>query len=373
MRHPSPIQIIRRIVRSLLVLACLLPCASIASAQFLGYTSPQTWSGTVLNGVTVGGTTPTGAGATNCPVAAGNFCQIQNLGQNVHFLTYTTSGTSLVVDIRLEGSIDGTTWFPISADATNPNGGALCAVSFYPVLRVNLVKLSGSAAMVTANYAGTSSTSGCPLGTYNPAQQVTNVFFTGAAASSNQIATINTPFGNVYGSLVMNWLSLNSGSGNISVSAINPYGVTQLVASSTIATGTAGLTIPLPPFPTSQIVIQYLASSTTGTINAAVVFQAPPEDEGNLAFNITTATNATVKGAQAGVLFQINVNQVGSSTATAAIYDGNISGGVCTGTLKGTVNVGTVIGSIWENLQFNTGLCITTTGSTPADLTVIYR
>ena len=66
-----------------------------------------------MNAVNSPAVTPTGAAATTChpPVAAGLTCEIQSLGQNVHYLTYTTTvsggGSVNYLDIRLEGSFDG--------------------------------------------------------------------------------------------------------------------------------------------------------------------------------------------------------------------------------------------------------------------------
>ena len=100
-----------------LTLAAMLPRIAAAQQQ----TTPYGQQAIVMNAVNSPAVTPTGAAATTChpPVAAGLTCEIQSLGQNVHYLTYTTTvsggGSVNYLDIRLEGSFDGANFFPISS------------------------------------------------------------------------------------------------------------------------------------------------------------------------------------------------------------------------------------------------------------------
>lgn len=356
-----------------LALVAVFPCIATAQQQV----TPYGQSAIVMNAVTAPIVTPTGAAAITChpPVGAGLVCEIQSLGQNVHYLTYTTASVG-GLDLRLEGGFDGTNFFAISADATTPTGGALCAVGYYPYIRANLVTLNGGT--VTAAYAGTSATSGCPLGTYNPAQNQTRLAFSGTAPATVSNVSVTTPYANAYGEFVFTNSAVPSNS-TVSVEALDPLGNATIIYEGALATGGGTLMIPLPPIPASTVEVSYTRGTTGSStgIFSYLIFSPPPEDSGSLGNHITTATSTLVKGEVGGVisgtLFSFSINQVGSSGALATIYDGTTVGGSCTGTVLGVLNVGSVIGSYWYNQQFYTGLCVTTTGGTPADITVNYR
>ena len=347
-----------------------------AHAQFLGYESPQGVQGVVMNRVTSATVTPTGSGAANCPVSTGNSCSLPQLGQNVHYLTYTTTSSgSMTLDIRLEGSIDGTTFFPVSADATTPGGGALCAIGYYPVLRANLVSLSGVSATVTANYAGTSGTSGCPLGTFNPAQDRSRAAFVNFSGTSSA-PNVTTPFANAYGEVVARCTSISGGSSTLTIDTVDQVNATQAVGLLTISSCAGPFVLPLPPFPTSSLQFALTGAATITGLNVYVIFFPPPIDRGYNSTLITTNAQTEIKntgGGAGGLLAAIIVNSIGSSDATATIFDGLIGGGVCSGTNKGTLNIGSAIGTVAYQIQFFTGLCITTAGTTPANLTVAWR
>ena len=357
-----------RSLKTIFAAALFALTATAAHAQFIGYTAPQTNNVLAMNAVTVPSATPSGAGVQQCPAPAAGSCQIPNLGQTWHVLTYMTT-SNVPIDIRIEGSNDGAVWFPISADATSFPSGALCGFGSYAALRINLLNITGS---ITVNYSGSSGISTCPLGVYNPAQQQTEIVYSNSGVGITEAHNIPLPYANTYGQL---YISNATGALNaaLTISSIDPAGGKSLFVYS-LPSGGGSTQVPLPQSPATQLQISYTrtSGSTTG-LNVAVVFYPPPQDQGSPALDITTATNAAVKASAPGTLFSLVINQVGSSGATAAIYDGNIGGGACTGTLLGTLNVATFIGTVWYGLQFNSGLCITTTGGTPADITVIYR
>lgn len=393
-----------RTIFTLCLLAAAAGSGRPAAAQ--QQVTPYGQQAIVMNSVVNPAVTPTGASAATChpPVSAGNTCEIQSLGQNVHYLTYftTVSGSGSVggLDIRLEASFTNAagSYFAISADSIastafnsgNPAAGAVCAVGYYPYIRANLVAFAGSgspAPTLTALYSGTSSTSGCPKGTYNPSQDITEVALSSGSADTSATMSLNTPFGNSYGTLYVFSANLHSG-GTIAVSSLGATETgnnlsTTFLAYQTLNTNTGqAFQVPLPFFPTQQVSVAFTSGgSSSGTISAFIVFSPPPQQSGMLGCHITTATNTACKSAPGtvgvagigGTLFSVTINQIGTSTGTAAIYDGALSGGSCTGTLIATANVGSNIGTLWYDQQFFTGLCVTTTGATPADITVNYR
>lgn len=180
-------------------------------AQFNGYSSPQTVVQTAFSGQTTAAVTPNNSpgppGALTCVPTNGSPCGLPQQGQNTHFLTYTTTGSITELLIRLEGSLDGTRFFPIGDDAGDVSGttaiaGAICATGEYPVVRANLVRITGGGSL-TASYAGTSGTAGCPVGGYNTGLQLRKSVFVNAAANTSQTAFISAPFGNMQGYLIL--------------------------------------------------------------------------------------------------------------------------------------------------------------------------
>ena len=85
--------------------------------------------------------------------------------------------------------------------------------------------------------------------------------------------------------------------------------------------------------------------------------------------NVTTSTNTQVKSSR-GVFLGLSVNtpQAGD---TASVYDNT----ACSGTLIGTFSTAAigVITPAPGGVAFSTGLCVTTSGATPANVTVLYK
>jgi hypothetical protein len=196
-------------LRPLLVSAILSIAGLCFPAAIRGqvtYTSPQTSIQSVFSSQTTPTVTPNSS-STNCVPTNGNPCALPQLGQNIHFLTYTTTGAISELLIRLEGSLDGVRFFPIGDDAGDISGtigisGAVCATGEYPVVRANLVRILGGGSL-TASYSGTSGTSGCPIGGYNQGLQLRKSVFVNASAGTTQSAFISAPFGSMQGYLIL--------------------------------------------------------------------------------------------------------------------------------------------------------------------------
>lgn len=82
--------------------------------------------------------------------------------------------------------------------------------------------------------------------------------------------------------------------------------------------------------------------------------------------NITTSTNTIVKGSPA-TIGSLIINTAGTGS-TAKIYDNK----TCTGTVIGTFST-TAQGTIPININTKTGLCLTTTGSPAANITLSFN
>jgi hypothetical protein len=93
---------------------------------------------------------------------------LNNIGQSSHWLTYCVSGSPTAVIIQLEESSNGVSWTQLSDQGTQTSGcQVLEAGGFYPLLRVNLLTLSGgSSPSITAYYsASTAPLTGAGSGT----------------------------------------------------------------------------------------------------------------------------------------------------------------------------------------------------------------
>lgn len=93
---------------------------------------------------------------------------------------------------------------------------------------------------------------------------------------------------------------------------------------------------------------------------------ATPVFESGLSYNnISTAATTLVKSG-AGTLGRVIINTLGAGSS-ASIYDGLTAGG----TLIATVSTAAQ-NTLSFGIVFSTGLCIVTSGGTPANITVAY-
>jgi len=359
----------------LLVALALFACP--AHGQFIGYQSPQTVIQKVFSAQTTAAASPafapTPPSLTVCTPTPGSPCGVQNLGQSIHAVNYTVSSPcvgAFGLDLRLEASNDGVSWFAISEDAVDqPNGalqgstfsGGITAIGAYAAFRVNLVKLScGSGTpAVTAFYSGTSTSTPTPAGLFIQALPyrkllVENVDTTTASTSLTVPLATGNASGNIYVQCQVPAtgapVACPSGGGISVTAAIADSGNIAVALVSPVIAATSSLqTFVIPPFLTNRLSITvnptggpsgtnwtmyYQASSqpgsgTTGT--AAPQVQTTGADPCQstsvikaIAFaNITTATTTSlvgVNGTKAIYVCQI-VAQLNSSTASTVLFE----------------------------------------------------
>jgi hypothetical protein len=191
----------------------------VAAAQDTTYTSPRTVDQKIFSGQTTAATSPV-ASAFPCTPVNGAPCGIPNLGQTLHSFTYSISNpctTGFFMDLRLEGTQDGSTWFAISQDATDEISGAiqgntttagLTAIGQYAGYRLNLVTIGcaggGSTPALTASYSGTSTSNPTPTSAFyqdSPYRKVILQNQPTTNANSQAAVTIAAPNGNSGGAL----------------------------------------------------------------------------------------------------------------------------------------------------------------------------
>ena len=121
------------------------------------------------------------------------------------------------------------------------------------------------------------------------------------------------------------------------------------------------------------------ATATTTVDMALMVFpQVPPaaatdssggQFSGGFTYTpISTNTNTSIKSS-AGTLHLITVNSIGSAE-TITIWDNSTCG---SGNEIGPTGSLATIGTLFYDIQFNTGLCIATAGTTAANIVVAWR
>lgn len=341
-----------------IILLVLAGCAAPrrVHAQFNGYNSPQgVTANKILNAVTT----------------AQTVAVPQNLGQTFHFVTYTVAGSATLIQIRLDGSYDNSTWFAISDDATDLTQGEVVAIGYYPFLRVNLVQCvgCGGAVTVTANYSGTSSTSGTPWGFYNGSQQVRKVVFGRLTMGSNQSLTgIPAPYGTAGGYLVVlgQGGAFPGGSG-ISVT-IHVGEFSQTLVSALPIGGTSIQTIGVPATPATTVDVSYASGgASANTISAYYFFypygQTPPP--GNqpprvLNSEAVSAVNTSISASQSApggigkpYLYSVSA-RCSAGTANLTVTDGGT-------TIWSTA--ATEVGTTTFRFQWNPGLTVSLSSS----------
>ena len=129
----------------------------------------------------------------NAKATAGVSSPVVNVGQNVHFLSYTSNASQ--IQIQIEGSFDCVNYFAISDQGTTPTAAGQHAVisanGWFPCIRANLVSVAvvSGTPSVTATYSGTSSTVPLTGAPYNSGGVYHQTVAVGAVTSANATLT----------------------------------------------------------------------------------------------------------------------------------------------------------------------------------------
>jgi hypothetical protein len=375
--------VVKNLPSLLLSIVGLLAPASLR-AQFLGYTSPQTFNQQVFAGQTTAATTPIPTTLNVCTPTNGNPCGVRNLGQTFHYLTYTTSSAACVVDFAIQGSFDGTNFFNISADASANNvligsggaAGGVYANGWFPVIAISLGNISNCAGGVSAFYSGSSAAANGSFGVFSQSLGVRQVVLQNKSLSGvTAVATLPTPFSSTGGKLyLICTVTCGAGSDQFSVlTAPSPPATQQTIATFTAANNTTlqVFTVPAVTAPYVQLVFTLGNFSTT---NASLYYEF--DSPGSPAATVNTykeiASNASTQVRTGiGFLENIVINNAGASW-TMQIFDNT----ACSGTAIAGATAFTMpaAGSnLRYDVAFSNGLCILTAGTTPGSITVSFR
>ena len=182
-------------MRKLLVLLALLATASSASAQFIGYSSPQTIQKTIATN------TPCTGGAQN--FITGAVAGFDNLGQTQHYISIVPSAAVTSIQAEIDGIDRSGNVFRISdvliaTAATLPL--ATSGSGYYPQFQVK-VTCGSAAGTFTLNYSGASSTFNQTVGSYLLGQ-IDKSLYAGAPANTNSQIQFQPPFASSGGTLL---------------------------------------------------------------------------------------------------------------------------------------------------------------------------
>lgn len=375
----------RYVLRSLMCAAFVAACAAPSHAQFLGSVSPQTVTQQVFAGQTTAARTPIPPSLPlSCTPTNGSPCGVRNLGQTFHYLTYTPSTPSCVVDFAIVASLDGVNYFNISADASannvligNGNAGAgVFASGWFPVVAINLANISNCAGGVSAFYSGTSSAGASSFGVFAQSTGVRqNVLQNNNLNAGLTITTLPTPANSTGGRIYL-LCSVTCGAGTNQFSVLDspsPPLTQRTIATFTAANSTALQVFVIPAITTPYVQITFPAGNfATTNASAYYEFDAPgsPAATANLYREINTNASTQVRTGL-GFLESIVVNNAGSAWTMQVFDNSACSGTAIAGATAFTVP--TAGSSLRYDTTFNTGLCILTAGTTPGSITVSFR
>jgi len=352
-----------RIVKSagFFLASCIFASCSArpAPAQDIGNVGLRNSNNIVFSSQAAPAVTPN-SGSPTCVASPGNPCAINNLGQNVFYLIYTTAGTGVNnltgMDIRLEGSNDGVNFFPISDDATDVLGGEVYACGSYAVVRANLVNftIASGTPTLTAAYSATSASSCPPLGTLNPTQTSRRPIFFNQTANANHSTTTNfiAPYGSTLGYVVLTTNaagSLPAGS-SLTFQINTPGGSFEVPTFSIPSAQQANTTwIPINGIPASTIGITYVSGGASAlTFNAYYLFLSPSFPNGLISPGIqppTTLNSETVSAANTAIGLIVGSGQALAPTQRIHLF--SVSARCSAGTSGLTIKDGSLGTTIW--------------------------
>lgn len=338
-------------LRTLALFALLFAlCAAPARAQFLGYTFPQTVTQTLTS---TGGCT-----------GSNQVYNVTNLGQTVHFVSFAFGVGNTQFTIWIQG-VDASSGTTIISDIGTPaptvssRAGVVTATGYYAQVQV-VVNCAGTGAY-TLNYSGTSASTptaqGIALG-----NAVSKTITQGGSAGSNLgPGAFVPPFGSTQGYLTAAYTGAGSPSGStLRVECLTPLGLSGAIQQWTLAATAGTLQIfPVAAQTCAQIQVFY-GSGGTSTAAVTVFYNfTPPGFPQQFAYAYVNATNLTAKTGP-GFVHTLTIDNI-AAAGSYAVYDNT----ACSGTLisASTLTAALAADTITLDANFQTGLCVTTTGT----------
>lgn len=344
-----------RCVAGVALLAALVSFSPRASAQFLGYTSPQTTSQVVANAIT-------------CPAAGvSNTIAVTNIGQTSHFVTWTSTATPSQINVFIQAS-DGVSALQNISDIGTGNTGILTANGYYPVIKVNYF-CKGNSGTFTLNYFGVSSTAVPTTGVQDVTAYL-KVLTTQNSGGAFQNFIVPTPYGTSCGQIQFSNV-VNVVGTTFQVTTTDIGGTVIALSPTITAPATGSIDVDVPCQPTQSLVVN-VTPGGAGNFSIQYYFYKPGAAPPMFLSQNIVGTTATAVKATGGNLHTLTVNTGGAGTIQ--IFD--LASAACTGT-PSTNKIGTITATAATLQTFTydattiNGICVK--ASVAMDLTVSYR
>ena len=331
-------------------------CSSIAGAQFIGYTAPQTTQQVLATNST-------------CTGSAQLF-PLKNLGQLQHWL----SVGSVVGAQSFQAEIDGIdrqgNVYRISdvLESANVGGGifpeTLFATGYFPQIQAKVTCAPNTATFSMSYSGGWGASNTNSTGSYL-ISQIDKVNFNGLPANVGQADQFSSPFGSSAGTLFFQYSGGSIAGSALSVGCTGNSGASVNEAfrvTPQAVLGTQTFQVPDVGCPLVQVNYQS-GGATAATIFVEYVFAVPGipfhSAQLNIYSHITGATALDIKSTP-GVLHTVTINSPGA--ATMSLFDLPLS--ACAATPSTNViavitNTGTSAPvTLHYDLQFLQGLCV---------------
>ncbi len=228
---------------------------------------------------------------------------VRNIGQTVHYVTYDNSAGVSAIRMRLEASNNGTTWFSISDETIDfCLGGGTCAPALvasgnFPVMRVNLVEISGGT--VTVDYIG-SSDEGTLAGVFNRSMQYRRVHLNNFSLGQTSVTSIFFPPDGISGGLIyLKYAGTPGGTTVVTVEAGASQTTLNAIFSATAANNTQTQTFRVPAVPASAVGLIVICSGggCVGNPAITVTYQFDTPGSANVWTNVPSSTGSGISGA----------------------------------------------------------------------------
>lgn len=296
---------------AILLVSCLVHPAS-GSAQFIGYTSPQTVQQTLAPALTA------------CTGAAQDFVTM-NLGQTQHYASIApSSNTRMSVGI-------------IGQDATGNNflisdviftGQASVATSsvtgsgYFPKVIVRVICTGGT---FTLTYSGTSSTSNLNAGSFLTST-IDKLVFAGSPENANINGALAPPFGNTAGKVVFQYAAAAIAGSSISFLCQSAGGGTSFSITFGLVNTTNAQIFQVPSSPCTALTYSYTSGGAgAGTFFLDYLFTQPGQPSSEAPCPTAVAITVAAAGTQ-----QIVAPVVGQKARVCGLYLSVTTGGTLT-------------------------------------------
>lgn len=346
---------ISRALAGAALFAALVSFAPRASAQFLGYTSPQTTSQVVANAVTCP------AAGTSATVA------VTNIGQTSHFVSWTSTATPSQINVFIQAT-DGVSALQNISDMGTGSTGILTANGYYPVIKVNYF-CKGNGGTFTLNYFGVSSTA-VPTTGQQDATAYLKLLTAANTGAAFQNFIVPTPYGTSCGQIQFNNV-VNVAGTTFNVTTTDIGGTTIALTPTITAPNTGSVDVDVPCQPAQNVVVN-VTPGGAGNFAIQYYFYKPGAAPPMFLYQNITGTTATAVKATGGNLHTLTVNTGGAGTVT--IFD--LAAAACTGT-PSTNKIATITATAATLQTFRydvtaiNGICVK--ASVAMDLTASYR